>query len=164
MASPIPCAYLITFATYGTRLYGDENDSVDRTHNAFQSPFLPPNPRRVAAEQKQMKDAAYEMNSDARRAVLEALREVCRSRGWDLKAAHVRSNHVHLVVRAEEKPERILNDLKAYASRALNRAAPSDAGRKRWARHGSTRYLWKPEEVGAAIHYVVREQGEPMAV
>ena len=33
----------------------------------------------------------------------------------------VTSNHVHLVVEAEARPERILNDLKAYASRCLNR-------------------------------------------
>ena len=34
----------------------------------------------------------------------------------------------------------------------------------RWARHGSTRYLWNAEELSAAISYVVSGQGEPMAV
>jgi len=29
---------------------------------------------------------------------------------------------------------------------------------------GATRWLWKPENVSAAIRYVVDEQGEPMAV
>ena len=36
--------------------------------------------------------------------------------------------------------------------------------RKRWVRHGSTRWLWKRENVSAAIRYVVDEQGDPMAV
>lgn len=36
--------------------------------------------------------------------------------------------------------------------------------RKRWARHGSTRYLWQPAHVEAAIRYVVHKQGAPMAV
>ena len=36
--------------------------------------------------------------------------------------------------------------------------------RRRWGRHGSTRYLWTREAVAAAIHYVVYEQGEGMAV
>jgi len=36
--------------------------------------------------------------------------------------------------------------------------------RKRWARHGSTGWLWKSEQVSAAIQYVVAEQGEAMAV
>jgi len=35
---------------------------------------------------------------------------------------------------------------------------------KRWARHGSTRWLFAPENVTAAIEYVVREQGDSMAV
>jgi len=38
-------------------------------------------------------------------------------------------------------------------------------GRKRWAWHGSTRWLWKPQSVSAAIRYVVDEQDDyPMAV
>ena len=65
---------------------------------------------------------------------------------------------------AEDSPERVLKDAKAYASRALNRAGLDGADQRRWTRHGSTRYLWKPEQVGAAIHYVTREQGKPMTV
>jgi vacuolar-type H+-ATPase subunit C/Vma6 len=68
------------------------------------------------------------------------------------------------VVEAEDAPEKVLQDAKKYASRALNRAGEEDENQREWTRHGSTRYLWKPESVGAAIHYVVREQGEPMAV
>ena len=79
-------------------------------------------------------------------------------------AAHVRSNHVHIVVEAGARPERIMNDLKSYASRCLNRLGLDEPNRKRWARHGSTRWLWKPENVSAAIRYVVDEQGDPMAV
>jgi hypothetical protein len=36
--------------------------------------------------------------------------------------------------------------------------------RKRWAHHGSTRWLWKPQHVSAAMQYVVAEQGEAMSV
>jgi hypothetical protein len=43
----------------------------------------------------------------------------------------------------------------------LDRDGPD---RKRWARHGSTRWLWKDEEVQQALQYVVDEQGEPMAL
>ena len=35
---------------------------------------------------------------------------------------------------------------------------------KRWARHGSRRWLGKDQDVLEAIRYVVEEQGEPMAV
>jgi REP element-mobilizing transposase RayT len=99
-----------------------------------------------------------------REAVLEALREVCEHRGWGLLAAHVRTNHVHVVVEAEVSPERIMNDFKSYASRALNRLDHHGSDPRRWARHGSTRWLWKDRDVKEAICYVVEEQGEPMAV
>jgi REP element-mobilizing transposase RayT len=79
-------------------------------------------------------------------------------------AAHVRSNHVHTVVEAEVPPERVMSDFKAYGSRHLNRMRLDEPNRKRWARHGSTRWLWKPQHVSAAIQYVVKEQGDAMSV
>ncbi|HZQ51897.1 MAG TPA: hypothetical protein VFB14_06855 [Bryobacteraceae bacterium] len=57
-----------------------------------------------------------------------------------------------------------MNAMKAYSSRALNEYALGDLNRRRWARHGSTRYLWTGDAVCAAIEYVIREQGECMAV
>jgi len=106
----------------------------------------------------------YRLDRIRRDAVLEAVQGVCARRGWNLLAAHVRSNHVHTVVEAEVPPERIMNSIKADASRHLNRMGLEEPGRKRWARHGSTRWLWKPRHVSAAIQYVVAEQGEPMSV
>ena len=85
-------------------------------------------------------------------------------RRWGLQACHVRTNHVHVIVTAETAPEKVMSDFKAYASRRLRERLGESADCKRWTHHGSTRYLWKPESVGAAIQYVVREQGEPMAV
>jgi hypothetical protein len=57
-----------------------------------------------------------------------------------------------------------MHAFKAYASRDLNRLAIDAPDRKRWARHGSTRWLWKDEDVQEAIRYVVSGQGEPMEV
>ena len=95
---------------------------------------------------------------------MEAIQEVCGHRGWGLLAAHVRSNHVHTVVEAAIEPERVMNDFKAYASRRLNGMGLDGANRKRWARHGSTRWLWKPRHISAAMQYVVAEQGDAMSV
>lgn len=111
-----------------------------------------------------MKQAAYLLDRDGRAAVLAALGEVCLHCGWTLLAAHVRTNHVHVVVEAEVRPEKVMNDLKSYASRGLNRLGRDGSDRKRWAHHGSTRWLWKDQDVQKAIRYVVEEQGEPMAV
>jgi REP element-mobilizing transposase RayT len=156
--------YLITFACYGCHLHGDPEGSVDRKHNLPGSPLVEPNPKRVSAERRLMEQPPYRMDAQRRQAVLASIVDRCSQRNWNLLAAHVRTNHVHLVVEGAVPPERILSNLKSYASLRLNQIELDEPARKRWARHGSTRWLWEPENVSAAIGYVVVEQGERMAV
>ena len=111
-----------------------------------------------------MNQAPYKLDAPRGVLVLQALHGVCQRRGWKLLAAHVRTTHVHVVVEALAPPEKVMNDFKVYASRSLNKAGLDLSDRRRWARHGSTRYLWTSQEVTAAVHYVVCEQGEEMEV
>jgi hypothetical protein len=53
---------------------------------------------------------------------LAAFQEASEFRGWVLLAAHVRETHVHLVIHGLEPPEKMMVDLKLYASRKLNEA------------------------------------------
>ena len=154
----------MTFACYGVHLHDDESGSVDRHHNVPARRLVEANPERVAVKRQQMDQAPYCLDRDRRAAVLDALREVCLQRGWSLWAARVRTNHVHVVVEADVRPEKVMNAFKSYASRGLNRLEIDGPDRKRWARHGSTRWLWKDEDVQEAIRYVVSGQGEPMEV
>ena len=156
--------YLITFVCYGARLHGDERGSVDRGHNLPRTRFAEGDPDRLDAKRELMDQPPYHLDSTRRAAVLEAIREVCSHRQWDLIAAHIRTNHVHVVVEANVAPEKAMLAFKSYASRALNRRGLDQPNRKRWARHGSTRWLRKDQNVEDAIRYVVSEQGEPMAV
>jgi hypothetical protein len=55
-----------------------------------------------------------------------------------------------------------MNDFKTYASRALNRASLDEPTRKRWTRHGSTRYVNDERYLADAINYVLNRQGEKM--
>ena len=156
--------YFITFACYGSHLHGDESGSVDRNHKVPGGRLAEANPHRAAVMRQQMDQLPCFLDRDRRMAVLDALREVCLHRGWSLWAAHVRTNHVHVVVEADVRPENVMNAFKSYASRGLNRLGIDGPGRKRWARHGSTRWLWKDEDVQEAIRYVASGQGEPMEV
>jgi len=156
--------YLITFACYGCHMHGDESGSVDREHHLPGSRLVEADPQRLVAERQRMHQPPYGMDRIRREAVLASLVERCSTRHWTLLAAHVRTSHVHIVVAADAPPERIMNDLKSYASRCLNRLGLDEPARNRWARHGSTRWLWQPQSVSAAIQYVVDEQGDPMAV
>jgi REP element-mobilizing transposase RayT len=158
-----PLAYLIPFGAYGTWLHGDERGSVDRQHAAYETDLLRPNADREQQARGRMVAPPFVLDDLARTIVVQTIREVCEYRRWPLHAAHVRTNHVHVVVTASNvKPEKALNDFKAYASRALNRARHS-VNADRWRRHGSTRYLWTEEQVAGAIRYVLEGQGEPMA-
>jgi REP element-mobilizing transposase RayT len=137
---------------------------VDRSHNLVGSRLLEPDSQRVIVERQRMLQDPYLLDEERRAVVLASLQQHCGHRGWNLLAAHVRSNHVHAVVEAEIRPEKIMNEFKSYASRELNSLGTDRSDRKRWARHGSTRWLWKDQQVRDAIRYVVEEQGEPMAL
>lgn len=144
-------------------MHGGEEGSVDRSHNHYAAPLAKPNPRRHTAELRLMDQPPYEMDKPQRRAVLEAIVHRCDQSGWDLLAAHVRTNHLHVVVQAEDAPEFVMTQLKSAASRCLNERGFDDKTRKRWARHGSTRTLFNQDSVKEAIRYVLDGQGEHMS-
>jgi REP element-mobilizing transposase RayT len=121
-------------------------------------------PERLADEEEKMRQEPYLLDETARGSVLAVLVAHSAYREWTLLAAHVRTNHVHVIVEAEVPPEKVMNEFKSYASRELNRMGCDRLERRRWARHGSTRWLWKDQEVRDAIRYVIDEQGKPMAV
>ncbi len=159
-------AYFITFTTYGTWLHGTDKGkgSVDREHKEFGASFVPPSDHRAERSRGGMAQPAYVMGPAERTVVCDAIVATCVERGWRLLAAHVRSNHVHVVVTADRDAGRVMADLKARASRALTRAGLGDADRRRWTRHGSTLHLFDAATVADKVDYTLHCQGVPMAV
>ncbi len=158
-----PLAYFISFTTYGTWLHGRSPGSVDRWHNVPGAEFLPADENLEAARRRTLRQEPYSLDASRRAVVLKTIREVAAYRGWKLWVAHVRTNHVHIVVTAPVKPEKVMSDFKAWASRRLREAFGEDAGRDRWTQHGSTRWINNEESLTSAIVYVVEEQGEKMS-
>lgn len=157
-----PLAYFITFSSYGTRLHGSENGSVDRKHNRYGDDLIPPKPSLEYYEKQNQKHPAITFEPVQRQIILETIREVCSYRHWSPYAIHVRTNHVHVVVSVSKKPEKALHDFQAYATRHLREQYPILKDRKIWTRHGSTRYLWDRKKLFETILYVIHEQGEHM--
>src|SRR5205085_7730420 len=89
----VPLAYLITFRCYGTWLHGDERGSVDRDHNRYGTPLIPPNERWRQHNEQSLKHPPVELDSARRAAVEAAIRETCEKRGWLLLAINIRTNH-----------------------------------------------------------------------
>ena len=158
-------AYFITFSTYGTWLHGTDKGqgSVDREQNVYGKPFVAPDPHREREAAERMNEPPYALHERARIIVRDAMVDLCQEKGWKLLAIHVRSNHVHCVISAEREPGRLMSDLKARASRELNRLLV-DSQTKRWTRHGSTRHLFDDASVAAASTYTLDQQGPVMAV
>lgn len=157
-------AYFITFTMYGNWLHGDDRSSADRNHNTYGTPYLPADPKLRTYRERAMTAPPYQLDQPRRKLVIESVTQHAAFRRWQLYAVHVRPAHVHIVSSGDRTPERMMDEFKAYASRALNRAG-IDAGEvKRWTRHGSTRHLFTDDAVWRAAEYALDEQGERMEV
>ena len=156
-----PFGYLITFRSYGAWLHGKQG-SVDRFHNAYGTPKLPADDARHSYNRSALAQPPVKLDARHRALVEGAVRETCEIRKWSFWAVNVRTNHVHTVVTANCKPERVLGAFKANATRKLREAKCWDSDKSPWAYRGSRRYLWTEKELLDAIAYVLYDQGEPL--
>ena len=153
-----PLAYFITFRCYGTWLPGDERGWTDRPVQPRDLSLRSGHPDLRSMAQEAIAQVPFVMDHAHREAVDVAVRDVCAHRGWTLHALNVRTNHVHLVVSAESTPEQVMTSLKAWSTRRLREAGLIAEGFKPWSRHGSTRYLWRGDQIEAACSYVLDAQ------
>jgi REP element-mobilizing transposase RayT len=153
-----PIAYLITFRCHGTWLPGDRRGYIRHGSGGFGA-MTSPSPALESAVRSSMKRPPFALDAPRRAAVREAIRGHCHVRGWHLRAIEVRLEHVHVVVKANAKPERILLELKAWTTRRMRELRLMGSSEDAWSRHGSTRYLWTEEAVDAACRYVAEGQG-----
>ena len=93
-----------------------------------------------------------------REVVEDAIHHVCQRRGWKLHALNVRSNHVHAVLSAEQRPEDVMIALKAWGTRFLADRSFRERRARIWAVHGSTRWIKTEASFDLAVNYVLFEQ------
>jgi REP element-mobilizing transposase RayT len=161
---PEPLAYFLTWNTYGTWLPGDQRGWIEY-RRGWQ---LPDSIRELEAAARMTEDACR-LDWEQRKRVEAQVAETCRVRGWKLWAVNCRTNHVHVVVSADRKPELVRNQLKAWCTRRLKelddvrRAInPSLVLRENWwAERGSQRYINDEDSLEAAILYVLEGQDRP---
>jgi hypothetical protein len=123
--------YFITFTTYGAWLPGSAPGSVDREHNIPGTPYLQADADLERKMSSAMRQEPYVLDGSRRTIVLRTIKDVAAHREWKLWAAHVRSNHVHVVIAAACNPEKVMVDLKAWCSRRLREACNESADRDR---------------------------------
>jgi REP element-mobilizing transposase RayT len=162
MASDDPRAFFLTWSTYGTWLPGDERGWVEYRHG-----FQLPDPVLELECAARMTEDALLLAPNQRQRVDQQLAETCEHKRWKLHAANCRTNHVHVVLSSPAAPKTIREQLKAWCTRRLNEQQ-ADSGmpeRERrthwWSDRGSIRWIFREEDLAAAIFYVLEQQDNP---
>ena len=153
-----PIAYFVTFTTYGTWLHGDSRSSVMRKNGHYR--VLTENAKFYRHEQEKLKNSPVFLGSGQRQIVRDTIIKHCGIRQWRLYALHVRSNHVHIVVKADKSIDQVSNELKSWPTRVLRENGFNPP--KVWTSGSSKVYLFTEAKLREKIHYVAYEQGEMM--
>jgi len=104
-----PLAYFITFTLHGSWLHGDERGSYRRGGKYIV-------PDQVLCQQKKSltNQALISLSQEQRFVIEEAINEICRMKRLTIHATNVRTNHVHIVVTANEMiPEKVMTAIKS---------------------------------------------------
>ena len=140
--------YMITMATYGTWLQGDEKGYVKngKIHCA--------NPKLKQANIESMTRAKVRLNSKQKEIARTAILNEAEKAGEKILALAVYSNHVHIVLCYSGQPvEKTIGSLKNAARIALQKEG--FAGRV-WARGFDKRYCFDEKSLKGRIDYVQR--------
>lgn len=158
-------AFLLTIRTYSTWHHGDVRGSVDSKHNRIGTPMIKASTNFANAMKSVSREPPFTMQENYRETVLQSIIETCRYNHRHLLAAHVRVEHVHLVVRSEISKEKTTGKIKCFSTHALKKQHPELMQRKNfWSYHGSMKNIWVPESIFPALYYVVKKQGNPMSL
>lgn len=106
--------YLLTWACYGTWV-PSKGGAIPRRQNQYGAPLPEADARKEYQSRIRMIQEPYLLDTVRRQVVLQSVQQVCSCRGWTLWAAHIRTNHVHVVATANCKPELVMNAMKAVS-------------------------------------------------
>jgi REP element-mobilizing transposase RayT len=162
MTNEAPIAFFLTWSTYGTWLPGDARGWVEYRHG-----FQLPDPILELECAARMTEDACLLAQHQRERVNMQVAETCAYKRWILHAANCRSNHVHVVLSSPANPPIIREQLKVWYTRRLNEqqrglGIPASAQRSNWwSERGSIRWIFREEDLLAAIDYVLHQQDNP---
>ena len=149
-----PIAYFITIATYGTWLPGDQRGWVEHRKG-----WKYPNHLLEAAASKNAVEGRKILTACQRHLVEQQVHDTCVHRQWVCHAVNCRTNHMHVVVSADDTaPTKVRSDLKAWCTRKLKEHALPMEANEWWAERGSIRWVFDDEGLNQVIRYTLEEQ------
>jgi REP element-mobilizing transposase RayT len=155
-------AYFTTWTTYGTWLPDD-----DRGWFLGGRGWREPNRLLAFEAALQMKNDAISLDNDQRSLVESVIAKHCAIRGWVLHAVNCRTNHVHVVVTAPNRPIELPREqFKAWCTRRLKErertrrtTIPATEVRENWwTDRGWDEYIDEEDDLAAVMHYVKEGQ------
>ena len=145
--------YFITWTTYGTWLPGDA-----RGWRNTKKGNQPPQPLLAAWCRNRMTETPVLLNEAQRGKVEAVCRKHAEIRGWILHAVNARSNHVHLAVTADKKPEAVRDQFKANATRVLRQEPDAVTNENVWTRGGDCEVVDGEDNLARVVEYIMEAQ------
>jgi REP element-mobilizing transposase RayT len=151
--------YHITVGTYGTRLHGDDEPTVERPQNQYGDEFVKKDIEREQFERDRMVQEPVYFTEEQRFFVEKTIPAICERGKWIYHIAACQTNHFHLLVSTREPaavpPKQIRRWLKQWLTNALN----EHYGKRQWfAGCGSTKYLFEKGYFEAVYNYIKRQR------
>jgi REP element-mobilizing transposase RayT len=135
-------------------------------HDRPGEPWEPSQPALRQSAQALMKGPPIYLTLSQADTALAQFLETADHRGWTMLAASIMANHYHLVIQAADEwtADRILADLKAYATRSLNREHGKPPSKTWWTGKGSKRRLKDDGAIADGVNCVLDKQPNPLVV
>ena len=166
--------WLITWTTYGTWLAGDERGFVSNVYGVAGGPEVRHNAPDTDCDASvaglelyvldRMLDDPFFLNDEQAKTLIGQFEETSRIRQYDLCAASVMYNHMHLLigVPGDPDPHQLRELYKSWATRAMKKQWKLPKSGRFWTKGGSVRKK-EGEAIPAAAIYVARKQYKPLA-
>jgi REP element-mobilizing transposase RayT len=165
MIHQIDRSWFLTWTTYGTWLPGDARGSVSDVRNDLGMKVRQNAPGERSSEYRpslanyardRMNEDAVWLDRSHAEQLFDQFVETAAFRKWTLFAVAIMANHIHVVmgVLDDPAPDDLKKDIKAYASRRLNRQFGPRPHRTWWTEGGSARKLDDEASIREAVRYV----------
>lgn len=166
--NPNRTAWHITVGTYGSRLHGGDEPTVDRDHNQRGEPFITRRPWRAEIERRRLRGRAVRLTRPQRELIERLAPAVCERGGW---THHVCAappppddDHFHILLDADASVhgKSIRRWLKRWLSEALDARFGRPEGGCWWVEAGSTKPVKDAAYFANAFDYILRQRSTPL--
>jgi REP element-mobilizing transposase RayT len=149
-----PLGFFITWTVYGTWMQGD-----DRGWRRYRGGIEKPQPLLADWHRERLLYPVILLTAEHRKVVEQEIRQHCGIRSWHAWAVNPRTNHVHVVITANEhKGSQVRDQLKANSTRALRQIDKRFVDRPVWSRGGDWKCINDEDDLNCVVMYASEVQ------